>query len=205
MKLPPQAFARPDASSDLDFYAQPRLVTHIDEAAIGAVTQLYREMLPSGGTILDLMSSWVSHLPPEVPYKSIVGLGMNAVELKANGRLNTWMVHDLNADPTMPFEDQEFDAVTCCVSVQYLTRPAEAWREVARACKPGAPAIITFSNRCFPTKAVLAWQMTDDEGHGALVSQYLQEAEGWQDIQLLNRSPAPGRGDPLFAVVAMRQ
>ncbi len=205
MKLPPRALARPDDSSDSGFYAQPRLVTHIDEAAIAAVTQLYRERLPSDGIILDLMSSWVSHLPPEVPYKRIVGLGMNAEELKANGRLNAWMVHDLNESPRLPFGDEEFDAVACCVSVQYLTRPVEVWREAARACRPGAPALITFSNRCFPTKAVLAWQTTGDAGHAALVSKYLQEAGGWQGIEFLDLSLSPGKSDPLFAVVALRQ
>lgn len=204
MNLPPQAFARHDSSSDFDFYAQPRLVTHIDGPAIAAVTQLYRELLPPGGAILDLMSSWVSHLPPEIEYSRAVGLGMNARELEANPRLDERMVQSLNDNPILPFRDAEFDGVVCCVSVQYLTRPAEVWREVARVCRPAAPAIITFSNRCFPTKAVLAWQMIDDVGHGALVTKYLQQAEGWRDIEFLDRSPAPGRSDPLLAVVARR-
>ena len=204
MNLPPQAFARPDSSSDFDFYQQPRLVTHIDDAAIQAVTALYREMLPADGAILDLMSSWVSHLPPEIQYPCVVGLGMNARELEANPRLSDTVVQSLNDDPTLPFGDAEFDGVTCCVSVQYLTRPVEVWREVARVCRPDAPVIITFSNRCFPTKAVLAWQMLDDAGHGALVTKYLQEAQGWRDIQFLDRSPRPGRSDPLFAVTARR-
>ena len=204
MNLPPQAFARPDSSSDFDFYAQPRLVTHIDDAAIQAVTQLNRELLPPGGAILDLMSSWVSHLPPEIQYARVAGLGMNARELQANPRLSDTVVHSLNDDPILPFADAEFDGAVCCVSVQYLTRPVEVWREVARVCRPDAPAIITFSNRCFPTKAVLAWQMLDDAGHGALVSKYLQDAGGWSGIEFLDRSPRPGKSDPLFAVVARR-
>ena len=203
MDLPPQAFARPDPTSDFEFYAQPRLVTHIDGPAIAAVTQLYRERLPAGGAVLDLMSSWVSHLPPEVGYSRVVGLGMNADELRANPRLDAFVVQSLNDNPVLPFGDGEFDGVTCCVSVQYLMRPVEVWREVARVCRPGAAAVITFSNRFFPTKAVLAWQMLDEAGHGALVTQYLQDAGGWRDIEFLDRSPSR-RSDPLLAVVARR-
>ena len=193
------AFRRYDESPDDDFYVEPRLVTHIDEGAIAAVTQLYREYFPAGGAILDLMSSWVSHLPPEVEYRRVVGVGMNADELANNPRLDLRMIQDLNREPVLPFPDGEFDGAGICVSIQYLTHPVEVLREVGRVLRPGAPLLITFSNRCFPTKAVFIWQALDDAGHGALVRRYLQWAGNWENIEVLDRSP--GGGDPLYAVV----
>jgi SAM-dependent methyltransferase len=198
-RLRPDMFARFDESPDTEFYAVPRFVTHIDDGAIGAVTQLYRERLPAGGAVLDLMSSWVSHLPPDITYRRVVGLGMNAEELAANPRLHAWVVHDLNLDPRLPFADGEFDAAAICVSIDYLTRPVEVLRDLGRVVRPGGPLVVTFSNRCFPTKAIAAWLAVDDAGHVDLVEAFLTEA-GWSAIEQLDRSPAAG--DPLFALVA---
>ena len=203
MPLPSSFFRREDESPDALFYSTPRLVTHIDDAAIAAVTALYREYFPRGGAIFDLMSSWVSHLPPEVAYRRVVGLGMNERELAANPRLHAWLVHDLNRDPRLPWGDGEFDGGGICVSVDYLIRPVEVLRECGRVLRPGAPLVITFSNRCFPTKVIAAWQMLDDEGHQGLVAQYFEDAGNWMDIACLDRSPGPD-SDPLYAVVARR-
>src|SRR5919199_934566 len=156
-RLPAEAFRRYDETPDEEFYKIPRLVTHIDELAIAAVTQLYREFFPAGGEILDLMSSWVSHLPEEIRYERVVGLGMNEVELKRNPRLNEYVVQDLNANPKLPFGEAEFDGVGICVSIDYLTNPVAVLREVGRVLRLGSPIIVTFSNRCFPTKAVAIW------------------------------------------------
>jgi SAM-dependent methyltransferase len=157
-ELPPRAFAKPDPSPDALFYEQPRFVTHIDDAAIAAVTRLYRELFPADGVVLDLMGSWVSHLPDEVAYREVIGHGMNAQELAANPRLDRWFVQDLNEDPALPLEAGSVDAVGVCVSVQYLQEPVAVLREVARVMRPGGPVAVTFSNRCFPTKAVAVWQ-----------------------------------------------
>jgi SAM-dependent methyltransferase len=198
--FPDQAFRRYDETPDADFYAMPRLVTHIDDAAIAAVTQLYREYVPAGSAFLDLMSSWVSHLPPEVQYGRVVGLGMNREELEANPRLDDGIVHDLNRDPRLPFLEETFDAAGICVSIQYLVHPVEVLREVGRVLQPGAPLIVSYSNRCFPTKAVMIWQALDDRSHGVLIERYLLDAGNWREIAWMDRSP-PG-GDPLYAVVA---
>jgi hypothetical protein len=200
--FPPANFRRIDESTDADFYRSPRLVTHIDDAAIAAVTQVYREILPKGGAILDLMASWISHLPPEAVYSRVVGLGMNAVELSNNPRLDSFVVHDLNLEPQLPFKDAEFDAATVCVSIDYLIQPVAVLRDLARVLKPGGPLIVTFSNRCFPTKAVMVWHSLDDAGRIKLVERYLLESGCWNGIRSLNRSPNPGRSDPLYAVLA---
>ena len=202
LPLPPDAFRRLDETPDPAFYATPRFVTHIDDGAIAAVTQVYREHLPAGGAVLDLMSSWISHLPPDVSYGRVLGLGMNADELAANPRLHAWVVHDLNAEPRLPFADGEFDAAVCCVSIDYLVQPVAVLRDLARVLRPGAPLVVTFSNRRFPSKVIALWEALDDAGHARLVEQYLREAGGWDDMVALDRSPEVG--DPLFAIVARR-
>jgi len=198
--LPSAMFRRIDESPDPEFYSFPRFVTHIDDGAIAAVTQLYRDWLPPGGAVLDLMSSWISHLPPEVAYRRVVGLGMNAEELGRNPRLDAWIVHDLNAEPALPFAAGEFDAAAICVSVDYLVHPVAVLRDLGRVVQPGGPVVITFSNRCFPTKVIAAWRVSDDAEHVELVARFLHAAGCWTAIECLDRSPLDG--DPLFAVVA---
>lgn len=202
IEFPPEAFRKADVSSDSEFYRSPRFVTHIDDGAVAAVTELYRQEIPEGGDVLDLMSGWVSHLPPEIDYGAVVGHGMNAAELARNPRLDRFFVQDLNADPRLPLEDDAFDAILCCVSVQYQQRPFEVWREALRVARPGGKAVVTFSNRCFPSKAVALWGATGDADHLRLVTAYLQEA-GWSDVRAEDRSPAR-RGDPLYAVVGTK-
>jgi SAM-dependent methyltransferase len=184
----------------LDASPGPVGVRQIDAAAIAAVTELYRETLPPGGAILDLMSGWVSHLPPEVQYSRVVGLGLDARELAENPFLDEWRVQDLNRDPRLPFTTAEFDGAAICVSIQYLTRPCEVIRETGRVLKPGAPLIVTFSNRCLPTRAIGCWCLLDDAGHLCLIAQHFVQAGNWADIRCLDRTPSGG-GDPLYAVV----
>jgi len=197
--LPEWAFLKEDPDADARFYAEARLETHIDDAAIAALTEFYRQVLPAGGRVLDLMSSWISHLPPEVVYAEVIGHGMNAEELAANPRLARWFVQDLNATPTLPLEDASLDAATICVGVQYLQRPIEVLREVRRVLRPAAPLVISFSNRCFPTKAVAVWLRLNTAGHATLVEMYLRTA-GFADVatHILRDGRA---SDPMVAVV----
>lgn len=199
--LDPCYFRRDDESPDTEFYVIPRFTVHIDDSAIAAATEAYREMLPDGGRILDLMSSWRSHLPAEAAYAEVVGLGLNADEMADNPQLDRFVVHDLNADPTLPFADQEFDGAVCTVSVQYMTRPVETFAEVNRVLKPNAPFVLTFSNRCFPTKAVAAWLATTDQQHANIIATYFHESGHWGEVYAQDRSrPGPARTDPLYAV-----
>ncbi len=200
--FPPGAFRKMDGDDDAAFYVEPRFVTHIDDIAIAALTQFYRERLPADGRILDLMSSWVSHLPPEIAFGEVIGHGMNAEELAANKRLNRFFVQNLNRETTLPISDVTLDAVTICVSIQYLEQPVEVLRECLRVLKPAGQIIISFSNRCFPTKAVAIWQALSDEDHARLVSVYLQNA-GFSDIaaHLLVDGSA---SDPMIAVTGRK-
>ena len=195
------AFRRYDETPDEEFYETPRFVTHIDDRAIAAVTQLYREHFPPDGAILDLMSSWVSHLPPEVTYRRVVGLGMNEVELKENPRLDEYVVQNLNRNLRLPFGDGEFDGAGICVSIDYLIQPVEVLREVGRILKAGSPLIITFSNRCFADKAVAVWLQLDDQGRVRLVEECLREAGNFENVRGLDRSLGRMFSDPLYAVI----
>ena len=197
--LPPGAFAKQDPGDDLPFYAPARLVMHIDEVAVAALTDFYRDVLPDGGRVLDLMSSWVSHLPADQTYAEVVGHGMNAEELATNPRLDRWFVADLNADPALPLADNAFDAALACVGVQYLQRPFEVFAEVRRVLAPGAPFVVSYANRCFPTKAVAIWRSLDMRDQASLIRLYMDRA-GFSDIEARTLSDG-SRGDPLIAVV----
>jgi SAM-dependent methyltransferase len=199
--LPPGAFRKMDSDDDAEFYRQPRFVTHIDDDAIAALTAFYRTALPEGGVLLDLMSSWVSHLPSDITYAEVIGHGMNAAELAANPRLGRRFVQDLNREQRLPLEDGSVDAAMICVSIQYLEHPIAVLAEIARVLRPGGPLIVGFSNRCFPTKAVAVWQALDDEGHARLVAAYLGEA-GFSDIE--THILADGTTSDPFIVVAGR-
>ncbi len=222
-RFSPEAFEREDESPDVLFYDYPRLVTHIDDYAIAAVGETYRRFLTPGGDFLDLMSSWVSHFPPGFEIGCLVGHGMNAEELARNPCLDSYFVQDLNRDLRLPLEDASFDGVVICVSVQYLTRPVEVFAEAGRVLRPGAPLIVTYSNRCFPTKAVRIWRALDDARHGQLVSAYAEDAGCFEPAQVhdmssrttfagvaddaeLRRRIASGQvyTDPLYAVVVRR-
>ena len=200
-EAPDWFFQRNDNTDDADFYSWPRFVTHIDDAAISAVGALYEE-LGLDGDVLDLMSSWVSHFRTKPRHLTV--LGMNRDELDANPLADRVVVHDLNAEPMLPFPDSSFDAAVCCVSIDYLTRPFEVFADLARVLRPGAPFVCTYSNRCFPTKAILGWLQTSDEQHGALIDAYFRESGRWGRTTIERRTPSEHRGDPLYAVWARR-
>lgn len=198
--FPPGFFSRQDESSDTEFYAFDRLVTHIDDRAIAAVGALYDE-LDLDGDVLDLCSSWVSHFTKRP--RRLVATGMNATELAANTMADEAVVHDLNIDPKLPFPVAAFDAVTCCVSVDYLTRPLEVFADVTRVLRPGGVFVCTFSNRCFPTKVIRGWLSTDDRGRAAIVANYFDVTPGFDEPVAQLRNP-DSNGDPLYAVWARR-
>lgn len=189
-------------SSDRFFYESPRLLTHIDDATIEALTGLYLDLIPPDSRVLDLMSSWVSHLPSERSYASVTGLGMNLAELEANTALTERTIHDLNANPTLPYADASFDIALCAVSVQYLTQPVEVFRDVGRTLVPGGTFMVSFSHRLFPSKAVAVWQELGPQDRVRLVATYFGLAGNFGEPVFIDRSPAGA--DPLWCVGAQR-
>ena len=204
--FPPDFFQRQDESPDALFYTEPRLVVHIDDPAVDAVRAYYGEALPPGGVVLDLMSSWRSHLPETRDGRVVVGLGMNEVELRENPQLHECVVHDLNADPTLPLDSSRFDAAIVTVSIQYITSPVEVFRELRRVLKEGAYFHVVFSDRMFPTKAVAIWQsLPDGDRRAQLIAAYFGLAGGWSEPEFLDRTPSSnGYTDPVYVVRAAR-
>lgn len=205
--FPAGFFDRSDPSPDTKFYGPPRLVTHIDDVAIAGVGALYAELGlcgDSSGPVIDVMSSWISHFPTKP--SSLTVLGMNNAELAANAMADARVTLDLNVDPPppLPFDDDSFAGAVCCVSVDYLVRPIELFDEIARIVRPGGVFVCTFSNRCFPTKAIRGWLGTDDSTHMTIVAEYFRRGRGWDEPIAEQRTPIGHRGDPLFAVWARR-
>jgi SAM-dependent methyltransferase len=203
-QLPSTYFRRLDETEDALFYAMPRKVVHIDAGAIAAVTALYGELLPPNAVVLDLMSSWRSHLPSTYEPAKVIGLGMNAEELRENPQLTEFVIHNLNQTPRLPFAEATFDAVICTVSIQYLIEPILVCREVYRVLKPDGLAIFTFSNLCFSTKAIAVWKSISMQAKANLVAQYLR-LSGFADIHAEDRVPETRRTlfnsrDPLIGV-----
>lgn len=200
--FPAEWFTRVDESDDAAFYQSPRLVAHIDATTIAALTDYYREVIPPDTAVLDLMSSWISHLPDDVRYREVVGHGMNQAELDANPRLDSTLVQDLNADPSLGFADDHFGAVLIAVSVQYLKRPVEVFAELGRVLAPGGRLIVATSHRCFPTKAVRAFHLLPPAERMRLIMAYVETAGGFDEPEFVDRSP--DQGDPLWIVTALR-
>jgi SAM-dependent methyltransferase len=201
----PEHFARLDESADPLFYREARKVVHIDEPAIATVAQFFRDALPSDGVILDLMSSWRSHWPSDLPKQRLAGLGLNAEEMRDNPDLDDYVVHDLNADPNLPFESDTFDAVVVTVSIQYMTRPVDVFRDVHRILKPGGLFAVIYSNRMFPTKAVAIWRMLNDQEHADLIATYFRHAGHFVDLQAQSHTPpAVAYSDPIYVVMARK-
>jgi len=201
----PDFFRRVDESDDEDFYRWPRRVVHIDDDAIATIGEIYASLIAPGSIILDLMSSWRSHLPAQLRPAGVTGLGLNEEEMRDNPALTEVVVHNVNRASRLPFADRSFDAVVMTVSVQYLTRPLEAFADVGRVLRPGGPFIVTFSNRMFPTKAVALWQGANEEQRVAIVRSYFAQSGAFERIEVIDRSRQEGDpSDPIWAVLGYR-
>ena len=187
-----------DDRPDTTFYERPRFVTHADDGFLDRLTALYAEVLDPGDRVLDAMSSWVSHLP-DATYETVAGHGLNEAELAANDRLDEWVIQDLNADQTLPFSNQAFDAVLCALSVQYLEYPGRVFAEFDRLLADGGVCVVSFSNRCFPTKAVRAWREASMDERIELVDRAFDAAGTFGPREVVRERPET---DPFVAVVA---
>jgi len=200
-----------DASDDSLFYAEPRFVHHLDAAFRSRLTALYRQRIPPCAVVLDLMSSWVSHLPEDVRYQQVIGHGLNEQELAANPRLDRYWVQNLNRDQQLPLEDASVDVALIVAGWQYLQQPEVVAAALLRVVRPRGQLIVAFSNRMFFQKAPQVWTDGGDRDHLAYVARVLL-AQGWGRPELIaesTRAVGPlgwigGKGDPFFAVVAER-
>lgn len=215
MLLRPEERTKLDSTDDREFYAFPRFVTHVDEGFIEQLTNLYRELLQPNTRILDLMSSWVSHLPEDLEFDHVEGHGMNEEELAKNPRLDSYFFQDLNQNPQLPLQDEDFDAVLNTVSVQYLQYPEAIFSEIHRILKPGGIAIVSFSHRMFYQKAIAAWREGTENSRVKLVESYFNSVAGFTEIQVISRPQnnvssflqmlGMASGDPFYAVIATKE
>jgi len=204
----PEDFFRADSNDDQIFYTLPKFVYHIDEPAVAALTQYYRNNIRPKSNILDICSSWVSHYPLEFPKTmgNICATGINPLELQFNDQLTGgYKAADLNKDPKIPYDDNSFDVVTCVVSIDYLIEPIQVLKEVHRVLRPGGKVIISQSNRCFPSKAIAMWLSMNDRQHLELINAYFQYAGGFKERKAYDITatlPDNGYRDPMFIVEA---
>ncbi len=203
--MPDEFFRRVDESDDPLFYSFPRLVVHIDDWAIKTVGEIFEQRLQRGGVLLDLMSSWRSHLPAALRPAAVTGLGLNRVEMEDNPALTEVVVHDLNRDPRLPFADNSFDGATLTVSIQYLVKPVDVFTDVGRVLRAGAPFVVCFSNRMFPTKAVWVWQRATEAQRVELVKRYFADSGAFDHVEEIERRSDSGYADPVFAVIGTRR
>lgn len=213
MLLTPEQRTKLDQTEDSSFYSFPRFVNHVDDNFIKNLTNLYREKLKPNTRILDLMSSWVSHLPSDVEFAHVEGHGMNEEELSKNKRLNHYFLQNLNVNPQLPFPDEDFDAVICAVSVQYLQYPEAIFSEMCRILKPQGIAIISFSNRMFYEKAISVWRDGSDNQKLYLVQNYFKSVADFQkpevmiltsEVPMFMKMLGMGGSDPFYAVYAFK-
>jgi SAM-dependent methyltransferase len=214
MLLNPNQRSKLDSTDDSQFYEFPRFVTHVDDGFIQQLTNLYRERLKPQSRVLDLMSSWVSHLPDEFAFAHVEGHGLNLEEMARNPRLDHFFVQDLNQNPKLSLDDASFDAVLNTVSVQYLQYPEAIFAEIHRILRPGGVAIASFSNRMFFQKAIQIWREGSEASRVKLVQGYFQSVPGFTSPEAISRQSAtppmvqwlglPG-GDPFYAVIAYRE
>lgn len=207
---------RLDESPDMLFYGKPRLTQHIDDYAMNCVEQIQARFVQAGMSVLDLMSSWQTHLPTKINVKALTGLGLNETELKQNKRLNSYCIYDLNANPDLPFKEQTFDTVLCSLSIEYLTQPLEVFTEVARVLKPGGYFVVTFSNRWFEPKTIRLWTELHEFERMGLVLEYFRHDGLYGDLNTYSvrgiARPANDKyygrlpySDPVYAVWGRRR
>ncbi|PNS20051.1 hypothetical protein CAC42_5501 [Sphaceloma murrayae] len=199
----PSDFTRQDSSSDSNFYAPPRFVTHIDDAAIESLKRYYDTFLPAKGRMLDFCSSWVSHYPARIEKAVdagellVIGMGMNKAELDKNTFLNAGrIIQDLNHNPDIPQEaagTELLDASTCVVSIDYLTKPVDVLKSLRKKTTQGGAVHLIISNRCFPTKAISRWLRVTEEERLQMVGDFLHFA-GWSNIEILDLKEGDDQG-----------
>ena len=205
-ELKPEFFSRIDESDDELFYRTPRIVKHIDENACLAIENFYDEILPTGKTILDLMSSAFSHFPIRMLKEHVIGLGMNSNEMATNPMLTSYVVHNLNRDPILPFDNNNFGAIVITVSIQYLTQPIEVFQQAHRVLETSGSLIVVFSNRMFPTKAVSIWRVIPTgQQHQQLVESYFDITGNYENIRCIDiTTKCEGYTDPVYVVTGQK-
>jgi len=209
MKLSINDREKIDISDDEIFYQQPRFVHHLSDSFRNRLTKIYSEYLLKHHVILDLMSSWVSHLPSNTRYNKVIGHGMNEAELSSNKRLDNFWVQNLNRSQILPVEDSSIDVGLIVAGWQYLQYPEKVSLELSRIIKPDSFLIISFTNRAFWNKASNIWTYSSEEKRIEYVNSVLSD-NGWRIEKIFNEKTHEDKlfgfltaeSDPFFSVIA---
>jgi SAM-dependent methyltransferase len=194
------AFSRLDEADDSAFYARERCAYHMDARARQTVQRVIGTLcVEAESVILDLMAGWHSHIPNTVQPAEVVGLGLGERELQQNERLDRYLLHDLNEQPELPFEDASFDVVLNTASVDYLIKPFQVFAEVARVLKPGGLFLVIFTNRLFPQKAVKIWREADETTRQLIVHEYFRSVPDFGPMKLFCSRGKPRPKDDKYA------
>ena len=197
-----------DNSDDKTFYYQPRFVHHLSVSFRDRLTNLYSNYLCNHHIILDLMSSWVSHLPSNNKFKKVIGHGMNESELKSNNRLDSYWIQDLNKNQRMPIEDSTVDIGLIVAGWQYLQYPEKVSSELSRIIKRDSLLIISFTNRAFWTKSPHIWTNSSELERIEYVKSVLSD-NGWSLVKIFNEKTYDNKlfgfysvvSDPFFSII----
>ncbi len=210
-------FSRRDEQDDTIFYAKDRFVSHLDTYALSTIERIIGLLIvEERPSVLDLMASWDSHIPDSLQPCEVVGLGLNEQELTKNKKLTSYVIHDLNKAPHLPFSDNRFDVVLNTVSVDYMTKPFEVFEEVGRVLKPGGLFLVLFSNRFFPEKVVRIWAQSNEYERIMLVEDFFSACGlfGETTVYISKGKPRPKDdkyahlgipSDPVYAVYAEKR
>ena len=209
MKLSVADRSKIDVADDQIFYQHPRYVHHLSDSFRTRLKNLYSNYLLNHYVILDLMSSWVSHLPQGITYKKVIGHGMNEAELSSNQRLDSYWIQNLNQNQNIPIESSSIDAGLVVAGWQYLQYPERVALELSRIIKTDSLLIISFTNRAFWTKAPNIWTHSSEDGRIEYVSRVLT-ANGWRIEKIVKEKTMEKKflgiysveSDPFFSVIA---
>ena len=209
MKISSHDREKIDTSDDQNFYQQARYVHHLSTSFRVRLTKLYEEYLFNHQVILDLMSSWVSHLPANIKYKKVIAHGMNESELRANKRIDSFWLQNLNKTQNMPLEDSTVDIGLVVAGWQYLQYPEKVSLELSRILKTDSLLLVSFTNRAFWTKSPNIWTNSSELKRIDYVQSILS-TNGWRIEKIYNEKTYENKifgiynteSDPFFSVIA---
>ena len=200
-----------DESNDENFYSDPKFVYHLDANFRNYLSNIYKNELKDNSTVLDLMSSWDSYLPPEIKYKKVIGHGLNKKELEKNKNLNSFWIQNFNSSQKIPLDSGSIDYCLMVAAWQYLQYPENLAKEIARILSNKGKILVSFSNRAFWHKAPNIWTASTEEERLKYVRKVLI-SNGFKEpriikkfnVNTLNFLPFL-KNDPFYCLIANKE
>jgi len=185
--LPPGSFDTANTASDKEFWGQMKegVQWYLPKDAARFIYRKLRSILPVGSRILDLMSGYHSYTPRKPRLSAIVGLGVSTDEMRANRRLTSYVVCDINVLPNLPFCDNSFDAIIMTSGIAYVKHPFILFKETNRILKPGGIFAVVFGENSYALKTVRIWRENCFEARLNLVRYYFEHG-GFKEASVVS-------------------